>query len=84
MEEAAAGRDGGSGRLDANFEACDDGGAAVAGGLAACSRVSVARGLSLTGGLGGGDDLWMLLKKLGLNLRISVPRMGATSDAMAW
>ena len=84
LEEEAAGRDGGRGRLVANFEDRDDSDAAEAGGLATCPRVRVARGLSLTGGLGGGDDLGWLLKKLGLNLRISVPRMGVTSDGMGW
>ena len=54
----------------------------MAGGFVACSRVSVALGGSLTGGLGGGDELGVLLGRTVVSLRISVPRMGVTSDCM--
>ena len=66
--------------MDAGFEVGDGDEAAVSGGLGICSRVGVARRLSLTGGLGGGDDLG----KIVASLRISVSRMGITSDAMGW
>ena len=55
----------------------------MAGGSGARSKVTVAWGLSLTGGLGDGDDLWMLLRKMDVSLRFSVPRIGVTSAGVA-
>ena len=70
--------------LDAGFESRDGGESALVGAGGDPSRVGLARETSLTGGPGGGDDLGLLLEKFGLSLRISVPRMGFTSDAMGW
>ena len=42
--------------------------------------VGTAGGLALADGLGDVEDLGMLL----VSLRISVPRMGATSDGVGW
>ena len=64
-----------------DFETRVAGDAGISTGFGACSRVSVARGLSLTGGLLGGDDLGMLLGKMMVSLRINVPRMRVTSDS---
>ena len=84
LEEEAAGRDklrlGRGGCLLADFEARVNGDAAVSTGLGACSLVSVVKGLSLTGGLVGGDDLGTLPGKMVVSLRINVPRMRVTSD----
>ena len=60
------------------------GGADAATGLGACTGVRVAAGLSLTEGLGAGVDLGVLLGKMVVSLRISVPRMGVTSDGTCW
>lgn len=84
MEEEATGREGlrlgSGGRLRADFEARVDGDAVVSTGLGTWSGVSVARGLSLTGGLVGAVDLGTLLGKMVDSLRINEPRMRVTSD----
>ena len=61
-------------RLLTDFEAGVDGDTAVLTGLGTCTGVT-SRGLSLTGGLVGADDLGMLLGKIVVSLRNNVPRM---------
>jgi hypothetical protein len=68
--------------LEAGLEALGGGEAAVAGGLGGLSMVRVAVGLSVAWWLGGGDSPGSLLGKMEVSLRISVSRMGVTSNGM--
>ena len=64
--------------MGADSEAGNDGDTAVDVGLGACSRATVAGGLSLTGGLGFRNDLGRMV----VSLLMSEPRMSVTSDGM--
>ena len=56
----------------------------MAPGEGACRTAWAAVELSLAGGLGGGDDLGPVLGEMVVSLRISFPRMGATSGGLGW
>ena len=58
------------------------------GGLESRSIVRVfvrgTEGVSLAGGLSGGDDRLTLVAKKVVNFRISGPRIGGSSDGTGW